>query len=71
MSHMRVKEKMLQDREVEFEDDLSFAEYLKHYMNKPTEDKPSTMEQKTKAKNIPSVFRPLNNIFYNNPLQGA
>jgi hypothetical protein len=65
MSHMRVKEKMLQEK------DLAFEQYLKHYMNKPTEDKPSTMEQKTKAKNIPSVFRPLNNIFYNNPLQGA
>jgi len=63
---MRVKEQHQKEK------DLSFEQYLKYYMNKPTKDKPpSTMEQKAKAKNISSLFRPLNNIFYNNPPQGA
>ena len=47
---MRVKEQMQQGREVEFEDDLSFAEYLQHYMAEPTEAELDDMEQELNTK---------------------
>lgn len=66
---MRVKEKMLQDREVEFEDDLSFAEYLQHYMSQPTEAELDDMEQELNTKST-LPFKSINNPYYH-PLQGA
>lgn len=70
MLHMRVKEQLQKEKDLAFEDDLSFAHYLKYYMNKPPEDKPNTMRQQVKAKKSISIFEPLNNTHYQ-PLQGA
>jgi|RifOxyD2_1024036.scaffolds.fasta_scaffold21846_2 hypothetical protein len=66
---MRVKEQMLQNTEVEFGDDLSFAEYLQHYMAEPTEAELDDMEQELNTKSTLS-FSPLNNPYYH-PLKGA
>ena len=60
---------MQQGREVEFEDDLSFAEYLQHYMAEPTEAELDDMEQELNTKSTLS-FSPLNNPYYH-PLKGA
>ena len=66
---MRVKEQMLQNRGVEFEDDLSFAEYLQHYMAEPTEAELDDMEQELNTRSTLS-FNPINNPYYH-PLKGA
>ena len=60
---------MQQGREVEFEDDLSFAEYLQHYMAEPTEAELDDMEQELNTKSTLS-FIPINNPYYHLP-QGA
>ena len=51
---------MQQGREVEFEDDLSFAEYLQHYMTQPTEAELDDMGQELNTKSTLS-FNPINN----------
>ena len=66
---MRVKEQMQQEGEVEFEDDLSFAEYLQHYMAEPTEAELDDIEQELNTKSTLS-FNPINNPYYH-PLKGA
>lgn len=67
---MRVKEKMQQDKDLAFEDDLSFAEYLQHYMSEPTEAELDAMEHELKIKSTIPSHQPLNNTYYNT-LQGA
>lgn len=69
---MRVKEQMQKEKDLAFEDDLSFAEYLQHYMSEPTEAELNAMEKELNTKKTLLPFKSINNPYYHHhPLQGA
>ena len=71
---LKVKDKYLQEKETEFELDLSYEEYLRENYSEPTGKELDEMEEDSKksstGKNHIIVLQSLNNLDYN-PKYGA
>jgi len=70
----KVKDKLIQQQDKEFELDLSYQEWLRDNFNQPSEDEINMMEQDCNKSNPINnqiiATKPLNNQTYN-PLKGA
>ena len=66
---MEINEYSQQKKQKEFEQDLSFQEWLNYFQKEPTDKELNAME-KYMSKSHKQYHHPLNNINYH-PLQGA
>jgi len=68
---MRVKEQQQIEQEETLQQEISFREWLHHYMNKLNSKEPNTPHKQATTKNC-LLLRPKNNISYcNTTPQGA
>ena len=66
---MRVKEQMQKQQEKAFQEELSFAQWLDHFMDEPSSGELVAMQKEFQTKK-PNRRHPSNNPYYY-PLQGA
>lgn len=66
---MKVKEQMQKQQEKAFQEELSFAQWLDHSMDEPSNEELDAMQKEFKTKKLYRL-RPSNNTYYY-PLQGA
>jgi len=66
---MRVKEQLQKQQEKAFQEELSFAQWLNHFMDEPSNEELDAMEKEFTKKQLYKL-QPSNNPYYF-PLQGA